>query len=191
MKKNEIEIGSTYTAKITNRVVPVRIDATNPHGGWDATNLVTNKKVRIKSAAKLRGVYRDDAKAEPTAKAATPTPKATRPNTAATGAKGKPKATTKARTAKNATQANDAATIYKPKRASGLTLAAHVLAEAKRPLSAKDITELVLAAGWKTNGKTPHATLYAAMTREIARKGKDARFKKVDRGLFVAAGKEA
>jgi len=64
MKKNDIKIGSTYTAKITNRVVPVRIDRTNPHGGWDATNLATKKKVRIKSAAKLRGVYRAGAKAE-------------------------------------------------------------------------------------------------------------------------------
>ena len=30
MKKNAIEIGSTYTAKITNHVVPVRIDRANP-----------------------------------------------------------------------------------------------------------------------------------------------------------------
>ena len=39
-------------------------------------------------------------------------------------------------------------------------------------------------------GKTPHATLYAAMLREIANKGAKARFKKVDRGLFAfnAAG---
>ncbi len=187
MKKNEIKIGSTYTAKITNRIVPVRIDATNPHGGWDATNLVTKKKVRIKSAAKLRGIYRDDAKAEPTTKATD----ATRANTAATGAKGKAEASTKAKPAENATRANDAATIYKPKRASGLTLAAHVLAEARRPLPAKDITELVLAAGWKTSGKTPAATLYAAITRKIAKNGKDARFRKVDRGLFAFNGKEA
>ena len=34
------------------------------------------------------------------------------------------------------------------------------------------------------------ATLYAAMTREIAAKGKDARFRKVGRGQF-AAGKGA
>ena len=193
MKKNEITIGSTYTAKITNRVVPVRIDRTNPHGGWDATNLATKKKVRIKSAAKLRGPYRDSANAEPATsrvpKRETPTTKAPRANTAATPAKFKPKATTEAKPAKAATRANDAATIYKPKRASGLTLAAHVLAEARRPLPAKDITELVLAAGWKTNGKTPEATLYAAITREIAKKGKDARFVKTGRGLFAAAAK--
>ena len=63
MKKDDIKIGTTYTAKITNRVVPVRIDAENPHGGWDATNLATKKKVRIKSAAKLRSEYRENMKA--------------------------------------------------------------------------------------------------------------------------------
>jgi len=181
MKKNEIAIGSTYTAKITNRVVPVRIDATNPHSGWDATNLATGKRVRIKSAAKLRGVYRDTAKAEPAAKAAMPT-NATRANTAATVAKGETKAGTKATPASNATRAKHAA---KPKRISGLDLAAKVLAEAKEPLQAKTIAERAIAAGWKTNGKTPHATLYAAITREIAKKGNDARFKKIDRGHFA------
>jgi hypothetical protein len=40
-------------------------------------------------------------------------------------------------------------------------------------------------------GKTPHATLYASILREINAKGKDARFKKVDRGQFVATGSEA
>jgi len=75
----------------------------------------------------------------------------------------------------------------KPKRVSGLDLAARVLAEAKEPLNAKTIAERAIAAGWKTNGKTPEATLYAAIIREIAKKGKDARFAKRDRGLFTTA----
>jgi len=54
MKKNEVEIGKLYTAKVTNRVVQVRIDAENRHGGWDATNLETGKKVRIQSVQRLR-----------------------------------------------------------------------------------------------------------------------------------------
>lgn len=76
----------------------------------------------------------------------------------------------------------------KADRMSGLDLAAKVLAEAGEPLAAKAIAERAIAAGWKTNGKTPHATLYAAIIREISKKGDAARFKKTDRGLFVAAG---
>lgn len=79
----------------------------------------------------------------------------------------------------------------KAKRPSGIDLAAKVLASAKEPLNSKTIAERVLAAGWSTSGKTPHATLYAAMIREIAAKGKDARFRKTDRGLFTATGKGA
>lgn len=34
-------------------------------------------------------------------------------------------------------------------------------------------------------GKTPHATLYSAILREIATKGNEARFKKTERGHFT------
>ena len=70
------------------------------------------------------------------------------------------------------------------RKPSGLDLAAKVLVDAGEPLKAKQIAERAIAAGWKTNGKTPEATLYAAMTREIAKKGDAARFRKADRGLF-------
>jgi hypothetical protein len=37
-------------------------------------------------------------------------------------------------------------------------------------------------------GKTPWATLFSAILREIATKGEDARFKKTERGKFAAKG---
>jgi len=83
-----------------------------------------------------------------------------------------------------------AAKPSKDKRPSGLDLAAKVLAASKEPLAAKAIAERAIAAGWKTSGATPHATLYAAIIREIAAKGKDARFQKTDRGLFIAPEKK-
>ena len=80
----------------------------------------------------------------------------------------------------------------KPKAAkakmSGLDLAAKVLAEAGQPMNAKAICEAVLKAGWQTKGKTPHATLYAAIIRGIAAKCEQARFRKTDRGQFEYAG---
>jgi len=76
----------------------------------------------------------------------------------------------------------------KAKRPSLLDLAAEVLAKAKEPLDCKTIVEKVLASGrWQTKGKTPEATLYSAITREISKKGNDARFEKVDRGQFQLA----
>jgi len=72
------------------------------------------------------------------------------------------------------------------RKPSGLDLAAKVLADAGEPLPARAIAERAIAAGWQTSGKTPQATLYAAMLREIAKKGDAARFRKADRGLFEA-----
>ena len=71
---------------------------------------------------------------------------------------------------------------------SGLNAAAQILAKAKEPMGCKDIVEQAIGNElWCPGGKTPHATLYAAIIREISKKGKNARFKKVDRGRFQLA----
>ena len=74
------------------------------------------------------------------------------------------------------------------KRLSAISAAAKVLADAGKPMRAKEIIEAASAKGlWSSpKGKTPEATLYAAIIREIAAKGKAARFSKVERGLFAA-----
>ncbi len=71
---------------------------------------------------------------------------------------------------------------------SGLDAAAQILAKAKEPMGCKDIVEQTIGKElWSPGGKTPQATLYAAIIREIAKKGKDARFKKIARGRFQLA----
>ena len=71
---------------------------------------------------------------------------------------------------------------------SGLDAAAQILTKVKKPMGCKDMVEQAITQGlWSPGGKTPHATLYAAIIREIAKKGKVARFKKVDRGRFQLA----
>lgn len=72
---------------------------------------------------------------------------------------------------------------------SGLDAAAQVLAEAGQPLNAKAILERILAKGlWRTGGKTPEATLYSAMLREMQKKGEQSRFAKAaERGKFISA----
>jgi hypothetical protein len=74
---------------------------------------------------------------------------------------------------------------------SALDAAAKVLGEAEEAMSSGAMIEAMAAKGyWKSpGGQTPAATLYAAITREIALKGKEARFKKVDRGQFALAAK--
>ncbi|MDA7504042.1 winged helix-turn-helix domain-containing protein [bacterium] len=107
------------------------------------------------------------AKKKATTKKATPT--TPQPTT--------PKATTPKATAK--------------KKLSMLDSAAKVLSKASEPLNSKIMIEAMATQKlWTSpNGKTPHNTLYAALLREINTKGEEARFVKVDKGLFTLAAK--
>ena len=90
--------------------------------------------------------------------------------------------------APKAVKASKAPKEKKPKKVSGLDAAAMVLASAKEPMNMKQVfAEIQAKKLWTTKGATPEATLYAAVIREIAAKGKDSRFKKHDRGLFTAS----
>ena len=96
---------------------------------------------------------------------------------------GKAKATTPA-----AEKKDKAKTEPKDKKLSAIDAAVQVLAASKEPLSTKQMIEAMGAKGLWTSpgGKTPHATLYSAILREINEKGKDARFTKTERGRFAA-----
>jgi len=85
-----------------------------------------------------------------------------------------------------------------------LDAAVRVLKEAGKPMQCGDIVKVALAKGyWQTKGATPGATLYAAVLRECAAKGKDARFRRAEvketkggktvalRGYFTLADEHA
>lgn len=204
MKKNDVKVGETYHVKVSGSVADVRITGENPHGGWDGVNVTTNRKVRIKSPQRLRGKsparpggkrvvtkaeYEAEAKREADiAKAvdAVETGDLAKGVTVPTGARKTKKA---AKDAKPAGKRDTGERAAKgAKRPSGLDAAAQVLADADEPLSVKEIVALMLERKlWQTSGKTPSATIYAAMTREIATKGDAARFCKVARGKFELA----
>jgi hypothetical protein len=79
----------------------------------------------------------------------------------------------------------------KIKRLSALDAASQVLSSSKVPMRATEMIAQMESKGLWTSpgGKTPEATLYAAIIREIAAKGTKARFKKHERGVFVAGAK--
>jgi hypothetical protein len=205
MKKSEVKLGGVYTAKVTNKLVQVRIDAESRYGGWDGTNLATGKKVRIKSPAKLRAAVGGDgvvtgakkakggkkpkaqAEAQP-AQTSAPTVEdvANVQPAADESANGHEPATTQKADKPKRTRAKKEP---KEKRMSGLDAAAKVLEESGQPMTAKEMVEAAEAKGyWKSpGGKTPHATLYSAIIREIKVKGAEARFRKADRGKFAHA----
>jgi hypothetical protein len=80
----------------------------------------------------------------------------------------------------------------KAKKVGGLDAAARVLAEDHRPLSCREMIAAMAAKGYWSSpgGKTPEATLYSALLRELTAKGARARFTKIDRGKFALRGPE-
>jgi hypothetical protein len=75
------------------------------------------------------------------------------------------------------------------KKLSAIDAAAKVLGESKEPMNCGEMIEAMAAQGLWTSpgGKTPAATLYSAILREINVKGKESRFTKTERGRFAAA----
>ena len=208
MKKAEVKVGETYAVKVSGNVVPVVIDEEHPNGGWVGTNQETNRQVRVKSAQRLRCPW-DDYLARGDEALGEDEPDATGRDTGAKGEK-KPKREAKdAKAKKRATRAKtgvpseasakegaqptspdtNRATKAKGTRGlSGLDAAAKVLEEAGEPLSCKAIVERAFEKGyWRSEGKTPHATVYSAILREMQKKGDGARFRKVERGKFALA----
>ena len=181
MNKSDVSIGATYLLKVAGNLVPVKIIREHPGGGWEGTSVKTGKTIRIKSAQRIQKRL-----AEKQAKSKDGRAASERTAPSATGANKGAKATKDAKApAKRDTGKRGAKGA---KRASGLDAAAKVLAEAGEPMSCKTIVERMLAKGlWQTKGRTPASTIYAAISREIAAKGADARFRKVARGKFQLA----
>ena len=182
MKNSDVKIGNVYLATVTKREVPIRIDAVNLHGGWDAINLSTGKSIRIKTAERLlRKVTKAELKnGDAPGMDKVPVRRSTK---AVSTPKAKQAVSTKA-VQRDATRAN----VAKPKaKLSGLDAAYRVLCESDEPLGAKLIVQIAADQGyWQSDAATPHATIHAAISREIKLKDDESRFIKVDRGLFTA-----
>ena len=182
MKKNEVRIGGVYHAKVTNKKVEVRIDEMKTSGGWSATNLATGKKVTIKTAQRLTEIPVGRAKVKKTGNLTVvenePATVETFNNTSA-----KPKGVLKK---PNKSKAKTESAEPKEKKLSCLNAAIKVLGESGEPMNTKEMIDAMESKGYWTSpgGKTPHATLYSAILRELA-KGDESRFVKDERGQFT------
>ena len=103
---------------------------------------------------------------------------------------------TKAKAAKKASAKSTAkkpGQDSKPKRLSALDAAAQLLAKRGEAMRTGEMIATMAEQGlWSSpHGKTPAATLYSAILREIEVKGTGARFRKVERGKFESTGRGA
>lgn len=175
--KRKIEIGKVYSAKVGGTYLPVRIDKSLGHGRYEGVTMPGGAKVKVATAAiKGDGETPEQWQANRTPK------EEDQPVSPPTD---QPKKEAKAKTT---------TTEKKERKPSGLDSAVRVLREAGAPMNAGDMVKTMLDKGyWSTGGKTPAATIYAAIITEIAKKGDQSRFRKTDRGMFdlTDAGKAA
>jgi hypothetical protein len=196
-KTQSVEVGAVYRASVKGSKVEVRIEREtwkgDKHTGWGGINLATNRPTTIKAGTKMTRIDPPEPQVAPEPAPAPTTPPKGGKGEKAAASQAKPKdvtAGTGGNVGKPRTPKAD--NVSAPRKPGILDLAAGVLAKSKAPMSCAAIVETVLAQKlWATKGKTPAATLYSAVCREIAAKGKDSRFVKTARGLFASSGKGA
>lgn len=174
MKNGDVQIGAMYLVKVADNLVPVKLVREHPSGGWEGASAKTGKTIRIKSGQRLRRRLAD------AAPGAAKVPEATQET------KAEPGRDTGERGANVGQPDGDA--VATGKAMSLLDAAAHILSlGAGNPMRCKDIVNLAVKCQLWTprKGKTPAATLYAAILREITTKGTDSRLVKTERGRFA------
>ena len=179
MKKADVKIGGVFYANVSGKKAKVRIDAEASGGGWTATNLETNKSVRIKTAQRLLGAARGGKGQSQTT---------TEGNLKVVEVEPVAVITTNMPAAEDKPRKKSKAIADAPKKLSALSAAHKVLAESHEPMNVQQMVEAMSTKGYWTSpgGKTPHATLYSAILRELT-KGDASRFVKTERGKFAAA----
>ena len=183
MKKADVKIGGKYFANVSGNRVEIRIDAEKPRGGWDATNLATNKKIVIKTAQRLHGeVTARRGRAKATEEASTPVDDAAIESVTATA----PEASSTTAVHKKPREKKAESEEACEKKLSCVNAALQILSASTEPMNAQELITAMTDQGlWSSpGGKTPHATLYSAILRDLA-KGDESRFVKTQRGRFA------
>ena len=187
MKKDDVKIGGTYKINLNGKESEVRIDSYQVAGGWNATDLETNKSVRIKNARNVLSAVRKKRHAKVTT-SGNVTVVENEPATVESFNNDSAESKCVLKKPRKAKATDDVAEP-KEKKLSCLNAAIKVLGESSEPMNSKELIEAMEAKGYWSSpgGKTPHATLYSAILRELA-KGDESRFVKTERGRFTVRG---
>ena len=163
MRLENVAVGEAYLLKVGRNAVQVTVKGVDAHGKISVAT-ATGKTITVADAARLTPQAAKGAKTN--APAPKPTKRASARNVAQMGA---PRG--------------------EGKRLGLVDAAILIMKEAGTPMNCQDIVKAILEKNlWATSGKTPAATLYSSILRDIRKKGSGARFKKVERGQFALNG---
>jgi hypothetical protein len=170
MRLENVKTGETYLLKVGRNTVQVTVTRVDEKGKITALT-AGGKTVTVADAGRLAVHHTNAPRAAKGARGKAETSKATKAATGRNvGQKGAPKGDK----------------THKP----GLVDAAiQVMKETGAPMNCQEVVKAILEKKlWSSAGKTPHATLYSSILREIQKKGAEARFVKTERGKFALKG---
>src|SRR5208283_978381 len=151
MKLENVKVGETYTLAIGKNAVQVTVTRVDEKG---KITVMTGggKQMTVADSARLTVHHTNAPQAAKGAKTTTAAPKATKAARGRNvGQKGAPQA--------------------KEKRLGLVDAAIQVMKAAGKPMNCKDIVKVILEKKlWETTGKTPDATLYSSILRDIQKK---------------------
>jgi hypothetical protein len=176
MKLENVKLGETYTLAIGKNAVEVTVTRVDEKG---KITVLTGggKTISVADAARLT-VHREG-------RASAPDTNAPRAGKGAKAEATTPKGT-KAASGRNVAQKG--APRGEGKRLGLVDAAIQVMKAAGKPMNCQEVVKAILEQKlWESAGKTPAATLYSSILRDIQKKGAEARFKKVERGQFALA----
>ena len=177
MNNEEIRLGQCWMARLSKRDLCVRLESRMPDGGWVARAMTHGRKVVIGNATQLLQRC-DKGKIYSVAETTTPNRRSRAvppPPIKPTPRKTLPK---------------EEKVVVEPIQEqivplSLLDATAIVLRDSKKALSTREIIALVVERKlWQPAGSTPHASLNAALNRDLQANETQSRFKKTERGKY-------
>jgi hypothetical protein len=187
MRLENVKVGETYMLKIGRNAVAVTVKDVDAKGKISVAT-AAGKVVTVSDAGRL-AVHHTNV---PGAQGARGGGKASKATKAASGRnvreKGAPRL---ARPSPEHSRRGEGGGQKGAKaRKPGLVDAAiQVMKAAGKPMNCQEVVKVILEKKlWETTGKTPAATLYSSILREIQKKGSEARFVKTERGKFALKG---
>jgi len=181
-----IRPGQLYLARLTKSELVVRIEETNPQGGWIARVLSHGRKVKIKEESQI--IHACNAEGiELVADETVPNRRSTALPPEQQACIVIPEESPVQNVCYPVKEQPIAPMVYPTAPCSLLDATAMILREKHKPMSTREIVEAVVAQRlWTPSGKTPWLTLHSALTRDMESKGSKSRFTKShERGKFT------
>ena len=174
MKLENVKVGEAYTLAVGKNAVQVTVTRVDEKGKITVMT-AGGKTMTVADAARLT-VHREGRASAPDTNAPQ----------AAKGAKTKAAAPKPTKAASGRDVGQKGAPRGDGKRLGLVDAAIQVMKAAGKPMNCQEVVKAILEKNlWQTSGKTPAATLYSSILRDIQKKGAEARFKKVERGQFA------